>query len=211
MSEESRAPGRPKDEELQARRCEEILAAATSAFARHGYHQTDVQLIAYKLGIGKGTIYRYFSTKQKLFLAAVERGLDQLSEYTCGLLEQEKPVMERMRDACFGYFDFFDQNPDIAELLIQERAEFCERGKSLFFDHESRDHDHWDQLMDELEQEGRLRSPADREKMHRAVENMVYGIVFTSRFSPHYASFREQAADIFDIICYGTLKQNQEN
>ena len=79
MSAQNRKVGRPKDPDLEARRHTEILDAATKVFAADGYADADVQVVADALGVGKGTIYRYFPTKQELFLSAVDRGLDSLS------------------------------------------------------------------------------------------------------------------------------------
>ena len=58
-------PGRPKDEALWASRTDEILDTAATIFAQHGYHDTEMQLIADALEVGKGTIYRYFPSKQE--------------------------------------------------------------------------------------------------------------------------------------------------
>src|SRR5262245_36435333 len=73
-----RKPGRPRDPGLEARRKAEILDAAARTFAANGFAATDVQVIADRLGVGKGTVYRYFPTKEALFLAAVEAGLREL-------------------------------------------------------------------------------------------------------------------------------------
>src|SRR4051812_18845476 len=75
------ARGRPPDEALQERRREQILDQAEAVFAKHGYPNTDVQFVADPLAISKGTIYRYFPSKERLFLAAVERGVRQLKAY----------------------------------------------------------------------------------------------------------------------------------
>src|SRR5207253_56200 len=61
-----------------AKRREEILCAAARLFARHGYADTDTQLLADDLGVGKGTLYRYFPSKRELFLAAVDGAMRQL-------------------------------------------------------------------------------------------------------------------------------------
>ncbi|HND54197.1 MAG TPA: helix-turn-helix domain-containing protein, partial [Pirellulaceae bacterium] len=51
-----RKPGRPKDAARTARRSAEILDAATAIFAERGYAATDLQLVAARLGVGKGTV-----------------------------------------------------------------------------------------------------------------------------------------------------------
>jgi AcrR family transcriptional regulator len=55
------------DPDLGARRRQEILDAAARLFAKHGYSQTDTQVIADELQVGKGTIYRYFPSKGRSF------------------------------------------------------------------------------------------------------------------------------------------------
>lgn len=63
----------PKEDELWTLRREEILRVAAVLFAQGGYSDTDTQLLADRLGVGKGTIYRYFKSKEELFLAAVDQ------------------------------------------------------------------------------------------------------------------------------------------
>ena len=73
-------PGRPADPDHCARRREEILDTAVLQFAKQGFANTEMQELADSVGVGKGTLYRYFPSKRELFLAAVERGLQRLHE-----------------------------------------------------------------------------------------------------------------------------------
>jgi len=47
-----------------------LLAAATAAFARHGYDEVNVEDICRRAGIAKGSFYRLYPSKQDLFFAA---------------------------------------------------------------------------------------------------------------------------------------------
>jgi AcrR family transcriptional regulator len=49
-----------------------IVAAAAHVFAQRGYSGTSVAEIALQAGIGKGTIYEYFHSKEDLFFAVFE-------------------------------------------------------------------------------------------------------------------------------------------
>ena len=60
---------------------EAVLAAATQLFARQGYENTEVDAIAAAAGVAKGTIYFHFQTKEKLFLAVADFGMNRLSEH----------------------------------------------------------------------------------------------------------------------------------
>ncbi|MBM3677685.1 MAG: TetR/AcrR family transcriptional regulator [Actinobacteria bacterium] len=57
-------------------RREAVLAAALSAFAAGGLHGTSTEEIASRAGISQPYLFRLFGTKKALFLAVVERCMD---------------------------------------------------------------------------------------------------------------------------------------
>ncbi len=52
-------------------RREQILEAAAKVFNEMGYHRAKIGDIAAQAGVGKGTIYEYFSSKKELFEEAL--------------------------------------------------------------------------------------------------------------------------------------------
>src|SRR5258708_39125249 len=91
--------GRPKDETLKPRREEEILDAAAKLFAERGYSNTDTQDLADAIQVGKGTLYRYFASKQLLFLAAVDRAMHRLRERIESSIGQTADPLVRVEQA----------------------------------------------------------------------------------------------------------------
>jgi AcrR family transcriptional regulator len=61
---------RAADPERRQRRHAALLEAAARLFARYGYADTDLQVLADTLHAGKGTLYLSFPSKRELFLAA---------------------------------------------------------------------------------------------------------------------------------------------
>src|ERR1700676_1457879 len=102
-----KGPGRPKDESLPERRREEILDVAAKVFAECGYPNTDMDFVAKALRVGKGTIYRYFPSKQELFLAAVDRGLRRLHETIETACAGIDDTLDRLAKAVCTYLGFF--------------------------------------------------------------------------------------------------------
>jgi len=49
-----------------------LVKAATAVFAKKGYASTRVADIAERAGVGKGTVYEYFSSKEELLFAVFE-------------------------------------------------------------------------------------------------------------------------------------------
>jgi AcrR family transcriptional regulator len=50
-----------------------ILDAATEIFARFGFKKASIDDIARRAGIGKGTVYLHFESKEELFAAVIRR------------------------------------------------------------------------------------------------------------------------------------------
>jgi AcrR family transcriptional regulator len=62
----------------EERRTEAILDAAFRVFSQRGYHNATVDDIAQEAGVSKGTCYQYFSGKEEIFMACLERTLETL-------------------------------------------------------------------------------------------------------------------------------------
>jgi AcrR family transcriptional regulator len=63
----------PIQAQLAAARRNQILDAATSVFAEHGFHRATIKDIAKAAGIADGTIYIYFENKTALLLGILDR------------------------------------------------------------------------------------------------------------------------------------------
>ena len=73
-----------------------ILDAAAKVFATKPFHGVLIDEIASDAGIGKGTIYRYFETKDDLYFATTLHVLDQLEEVLSEVLAQEQTAACRL-------------------------------------------------------------------------------------------------------------------
>ena len=73
-----------------------ILDAAAKVFATKPFHGVLIDEIASDAGIGKGTIYRYFETKDDLYFATTLHVLDQLEEVLSDALSQDQSAACRL-------------------------------------------------------------------------------------------------------------------
>jgi AcrR family transcriptional regulator len=190
------------------RRQEEILAAAATLFAKHGYSGTDTQLLAETMNIGKGTLYRYFPSKQELFLAVADRAMRKLREQVDDAIAGIEEPLERMGRGIRAYLTFFAEHPEFVELLIQERAQFKDRKKPTYFEHREVNVQRWRELHRSLIAEGRFRNmPVER--ISDVIGDLLYGAMFTNYFVGPRKSAEEQTQDILDIVFYGILSDSE--
>jgi hypothetical protein len=94
------------------------------------------------------------------------------------------------------------------ELFVQERAEFREKRKPVYFEHGCKSECQWQKLLEGLVVDGRLRKmPVER--IMNVVGDVLYGTMFTNHFLGRTKRFEEQAADINDILFNGVLSAQE--
>ena len=203
-----RKPGRPKSEAIRQRRREEILDAAAKLFARHGYADANTQLLADTLGVGKGTIYRYFATKEELFLAAVDRLMRRLTEAIDRSFAAIDDPLGRMSKFVHTYLAYFDEHPEFAELLIQERAQFKDRKKPTYFVYRDARAERGRSELQAMIDQGRMRN-VPPERIINVLGDLVYGTMFTNYFVGRRRPLGQQAEDLLDIALFGVLTDQE--
>lgn len=62
------------------KRREQILAAATTEFSRLGLHGASTMTIAERASVSQPNMFRLFSTKRELFIAALEQVVEQIKQ-----------------------------------------------------------------------------------------------------------------------------------
>jgi len=113
-----------KKAQLTQKRRQQILAVAKRVFARNGYRRTSIDHIVDDLGVGKGTVYRYFDNKKALFLAVFEDGMQQLRYNIRSNVDIVSDPAERIRAAIRTFLEFFDGDRELIEIMMQVRSEF---------------------------------------------------------------------------------------
>jgi AcrR family transcriptional regulator len=194
--------GRPPDPGLRARRREQILDAAAHAFAREGYAGLDLEVLARSIGVGKGTLYRYFRTKETLFLAAIDRMMRALDERIEAEAALAASPLDRISRGVHAYLAHFDAHPELVELIVLERAVFKDRRKPTYFRYRDSCDKPWRELVRELIARGDVRDvPVDR--VADVFSYLLYGTIFTNHFAGRTKSFVEQAQDVLDVAFWG--------
>ncbi len=185
-----------------------ILAVAAPLFAERGYASTDVQDIADAAGVGKGTVYRNFATKEALFLAAVDRTMADLSQ-SIAEVRRSTPDPIAMSEAVIRtHLAFFDAHPWAVELLIQERAVFRDRKRPTYAEYRDAMLTEWTEVVASLMARGRFRQ-ADPARVLDAVSDLLYGTIFTNAFAGRAQSYEEQADAIVDVLFNGLLSDEE--
>lgn len=157
-----------------------ILDAAARQFAEHGFADCEMERVAAQIQIAKGTLYLYFPGKQELFLACVDWGMSEMQRVVTEAASLESDPFRKIARAIRVYLEFFDQNPHVVELLIQERAMFKHRKRGAYFEHREELRDIFRVLYSQLIAEGMFRSDLPLERLLDAVGSHLYGTMLAT-------------------------------
>jgi AcrR family transcriptional regulator len=199
---------RAQSSELRSQRRQKIVEAASRLFAQLGYADCDMDRVATRLRIAKGTIYLYFASKQELFLACVDHGMTQLQQAVRAAEESTADPFDRIARAIGAYLTFFAEHPQHVELLIQERAIFKNRKRPTYFEYRDVARAHWREFYQHLIEQGRLRSDINPDALLDTIGNLVYGTMFTNHFLGN-RSVDEQQRHMLDIVFRGILSDEE--
>jgi len=104
-----------------------ILEAAARVFAAKEFHQVLIDDVASEAGVGKGTIYRYFETKEDLYFDTVLDVLDHLERLLLATLPEETSPTRRLERIAREILQLAWQRRHLFTLLQADERRFFGR------------------------------------------------------------------------------------
>jgi len=109
--------------------CAALLAAAQTEFLDQGFQAARIEDIARRAGMGKGSVYLHFKTKEALLQAVIEEGvgqrIEQAESFATRFEGSASDLLERMLRT--NLLEFWDSNASgIYKLVIAESKRFPE-------------------------------------------------------------------------------------
>jgi len=181
---------------------EAILAEAIQVFAQEGFRGTDVQTIADRAGVGKGTVYRYFGNKEDLFYAT---SLETTRRKELAIVEAMEPAgrpIDKLRAAARAIARFFEANPLYIELLVQERAEFRGHVPEAHRDYFEHLIDKFGKIIRASIDAGEIR-PVDVRKTILTISAMLHGIALDTCYRMCDCSLVEMSESAMEMFLRG--------
>ncbi|HNN95254.1 MAG TPA: TetR/AcrR family transcriptional regulator [Pseudomonadota bacterium] len=80
---------------------DDVLDAVARLLGRYGYGKMSIADVAAEAGIGKGTVYRFFPSKEDLGLSAIDRIAERLHAETRDIADGPGNVIRRLRHCLF--------------------------------------------------------------------------------------------------------------
>jgi AcrR family transcriptional regulator len=98
-----------------------ILDAARDLFVSEGYQNVSIRKIADRIEYSPAAIYGYFPSKDDIFFALAEEGLELLAETAAAVPTSPDPV-ECLRARLWALYEFSKQHPEHFALMFVDRT-----------------------------------------------------------------------------------------
>lgn len=98
-----------------------ILNAARTLFLNESYANVSMRKIAEQIEYSPGAIYSYFTSKEDIFFALAEEGL-QFVRTHCSAASHANSPLERVREAFWRFYTFSKEQPEYFSLIFVDNA-----------------------------------------------------------------------------------------
>ncbi|WFB37262.1 TetR/AcrR family transcriptional regulator [Kiritimatiellota bacterium B12222] len=116
-------------EKKKALKRQTILKAATACFENRSYDEVTLDEVATEAGVGKGTVYLYFRSKEDLFLQLAVEGVDEMVAQVKELTQMTAlPFVERFERIILALAGFFMRRHGFIRLMNQAMSEQLNEG-----------------------------------------------------------------------------------
>jgi AcrR family transcriptional regulator len=178
-----------------SQQADKVLDAAAHLFGNQRFHEVRMDDVAAEAEVGKGTLYRYFSDKEDLFLALLDRASRQL----LARLEKEKTfggtARVRLQRFVKALIQFFDERPHFFDLI--QRGEVMRESNHDFPWQKARDEVF--QVFTDLFKEGTAKGDLQIPDPHLATCLILGGLRTVIRFGaqPRHPDLVKNIVDSF--------------
>ncbi|MDY0303559.1 MAG: TetR/AcrR family transcriptional regulator [Sphaerochaeta sp.] len=93
---ENRKLTKPTFDNLPTEKRLKIIRTATGEFAKNGYENTSINTIAERASISVGSLYKYFDSKQDLFLYTIAQGTEVLRDVLSSIVPSDLSFEEKV-------------------------------------------------------------------------------------------------------------------
>jgi AcrR family transcriptional regulator len=184
----------------------EILKTAAKVFRTKGYHATRIQDVADALGMQKGSLYYYISTKEDLLKGLVEDILEQSVSLLDSIKDKEHSPSEKVKLCTVSHLHLFHNNLDAFGVFISEDLHLINKTSSNDIFQLIRQYENgWMEIFAEGVKRGDFREEMDYKMVVKGILGMLNWSYRWYHVKEGYSI--ERVAEIFtDLILNGTRK-----
>lgn len=201
-----------KQREYEARR-QEILCAAEELFSKNGFFKTSMAEIAAAVQFAMGTVYRFFKSKEEIYISIVEVKVEELASHLEKEMAAVNSASEKIRAFIQAKLDHADRNRDFFRVYVSEWSGFEWTIKSAFGERVWKLYMAQVEMVVNLIREGIRRGEfrkVDPHDMALALQGMLNAIMYVWVLQPEPTGSLTDKGDLIrTLFLNGIAKQDQ--
>jgi AcrR family transcriptional regulator len=185
---------------------DQILDSASGIFSRFGFRKATMDEIARSMRKGKSSIYYYFTSKEEIYQAVIEKEAEQLRRELIKAISQASTPQEKLKDYILTRMKTLQKVTNFYDAIKNDylsHLNFIEKIRVKY----DREEIH---LLQDILQEGvdkqvyRIENP---EQTAKAIVIAMKGLEISLFWSGKSRDAEESVDDLLHVLFYGILKR----
>lgn len=161
-------------------RKQQILEVGVNEFANKGFDGANINVIAQKVGISVGLMYKYFSTKEDLFLTCVRHGIEMLEGVLQGIMVSDEKLLKKAEQLIRAIQNHSRQNVNYVRLYNEITGEKSSAHTRLIASElEGVSSSIYAMLIEQAQSEGDIRPDCDPKMFAFFLDNLLTALQFS--------------------------------
>ncbi|MBW1879567.1 MAG: TetR/AcrR family transcriptional regulator [Deltaproteobacteria bacterium] len=186
-----------------------ILGAATDMFARYGFKKSSIDEIATTAGVGKGTVYLAFDSKEDLFYQVVHREIRVCAAQVSERIDPRKPADELLVSCSLDTLERIEAQPLLRDLVLGRLDRVVPMWRKELEDLRAIGRLPTVEVLELGVRQGAFRSDLEVEQVARIVQDMqIAGLLLQPRFVRSEDDQRRLGLIWLDLVLNGLMTRD---
>ncbi len=112
-----------------------IFNAALQVFSKEGYNKATIDKIASLSGVGKGSVYRYFKSKEDLLDQLLNESYDEIVERVSQIFSHEEDLLDQVEEMIDFWLRYIENNHVLYRFIQIEAIAQKSQDRQMIYDY----------------------------------------------------------------------------
>ncbi len=182
----------------------EIIQAAVNVFSEYGFDRAKMDYIAKEAGIGKGTIYEYFESKEDLFDKMIQYSIESFRIGLKKIMDQKKSIEEKLIKCSRYNAEFMDKHLDMIQMDMQCKV-LSKEMRTRIFTEMAVIYEHYKDMVQQAKAQGELRADLDETLATYCIMGTIEQFIKHRIFLKRHSLMEVDHQAIVNVILKGLL------
>jgi AcrR family transcriptional regulator len=98
-----------------------ILSAALKVISENGYEAATIEMIAKSAGVSKGSVYRYYDSKENLVTELINHMFDKFADKINDRIHEDLEALDIIQVHVQSYLEFIEENKEFYNMILNAR------------------------------------------------------------------------------------------